>query len=339
VTDGLRWGAIGASWIAEDWMLPAIRETGAEVVAVASHDAARATSYAARNGIAAAYGDVEALLADPNVDAVYISSTNQWHQPQAVAAARAGKHVLVEKPMATTVAEAQAMIEACTVAGVVLAVDHHMRHAPTLRAMKRVLDAGAVGRPLAVRIAHAILLPEFLRTWRTSAPDAGGGPILDLTTHDTDNLRFLLDDEVADVVATTAGQRFSANGVEDAVMTVMRFRSGVIASTYDAYTVGGSQTMVEIHGTEGSLIGTEVLRQGPVGDVVLRRGDEVERVDVGERSDLYAATVRAFTRAVRGAGRPTVTGEDGLRAVEVALAVIEAARSGRRVPIGAPTAA
>ena len=334
MTEPLRWGAVGASWIAEDWVIPAIRQTGAEVVAVSSNDAERATAYAAKNAIPAAYASLDGLLADPNVDAVYISSTNQWHHPQTVAAARAGKHVLCEKPMATTLEEARAMIAACESAGVVLAIDHHMRNAPTLRTIKRLLDEGAIGRPLAVRIAHAILLPDFLRTWRTSAPDAGGGPILDLTTHDTDNLRFILDDEVEEVVAMTAGQRFSANGVEDAVMAVLRFRGGVIASTHGAYTLGGSRTALEVHGTDGSLIGTEVLRQSPVGDVVLRRGDDVEPVDVGERSDLYAAGIRAFTDAARGHGRPTTTGEDGLRALEVALAVAAAARTGRRVTVG-----
>lgn len=331
----LRWGAIGASWIAEDFVIPALRESGASVTAVYSHSPDRANSYAAKNQIAAAYSDLNAFLADPTVDAVYISSTNETHHDQVLAAAAAGKPILCEKPMTTSLEAGRDMVAACDRAGVVLAVNHHMRNGPTLRAMKRQLQAGAIGEPLAIRIFHAILLPEFLRTWRVSRPEAGGGAILDLTSHDADNLRFLLDDEVDDVVAISSGQRFAAGGVEDAVMGVMRFRSGVVASFHDAFTIGNSPTGLEIHGTEGSLIGTEVLRQGPVGEVTLHRGEEVIPIDVGPRENLYVRGINQFTDAVLGSGGPAVSGEDGLRALAVALAVAESARTGQRVHVPA----
>ena len=331
----LRWGAVGASWIAQDFVIPALRESGAAVTAVYSHDPDRATSYAAKNGIAGAYSDLDAFLADPAVEAVYISSTNQMHHRQVLAAAAAGKHVLCEKPMAMSLDEGREMVAACDSAGVVLAVNHHMRNGPTLRAMKRLLQEGAIGKPLAIRIFHAFLLPGSMRTWRVSRPDAGGGAILDLTSHDADNLRFLLEDEVDDVVAISSAQRFADGPVEDAVMGVIRFRGGVVASFHDAFTIGNSPTGLEIHGTEGSLIGTEVLRQGPVGEVTLYRGDEVVPVDVGPRENLYVRGIDLFTEAVLGSGRPAVTGEDGLRALEVALAVAESAHTGHRVPIPA----
>ena len=331
----LRWGAIGASWIAQDFMIPAIRESGAEVTAVFSHDPQRATTYAARNGIPSPYSDLDAFLRDPSIDAVYISSTNQMHHDQVLAVAAAGKAILCEKPIATSLDEARSMVEACRRAGVVLAIDHHMRNGPTLRAMHRLLKDGAIGQPLAVRIEHVILLPDFLRTWRVSRPEAGGGAILDLTSHDADNVRFLLEDEVDDVVAIASGQRFASGGVEDAVMGVMRLQSGVVASFHDAFTIGTSPTGLQIHGTEGSLIGLEVLRQGPVGDVLLRRGDHEELMDVGPRDSLYVRGIAQFTDAVHGQGRPAVTGEDGARALAVALAVAEAASTGRRVTVPA----
>ena len=283
MTEPLRWGAVGASWIAEDWVIPAIRETGAEVVAVSAATPERA--YCLRRE----ERDPDGLRQPRRIARGPERRRGLHQQHQSVApppdrGRRARRQArAVREADGDQLEEARAMIAACESAGVVLAIDHHMRNAPTLRTIKRLLDEGAIGRPLAVRIAHAMLLPDFLRTWRTSAPDAGGGPILDLTTHDTDNLRFILDDEVEEVVAMTAGQRFSANGVEDAVMAVLRFRGGVIASTHGAYTLGGSQTALEVHGTDGSLIGTEVLRQSPVGEVVLRRGDDVKPIDVGER--------------------------------------------------------
>jgi 1,5-anhydro-D-fructose reductase (1,5-anhydro-D-mannitol-forming) len=330
---GLRWGAIGASWIASDFVIPAIRESGGEVVAVFSADADRAAAYSARNGIPSAYADLDAFLADPAIEAVYISTTNQLHYEQVLAAAAAGKAILCEKPMTTGLAEAKAMVATCERAGVVFGVNHHMRNAPTLRAMHRLLHEGAIGRPLAVRIFHSILLPDFLRTWRVSRPEAGGGAILDLTSHDADNLRFLLEDEVQDVVAIASSQRLSEGAVEDAVMGVMRFAGGVVVSFHDAFTIGNAPTGLEIHGTEGSLFGHEVLRQGPMGEVTLRRGDEETLVDVGVRDNLYVRGLLQFTEAVRGHGRPVVTGEDGLRSVAVALAVAESARTGQRVTV------
>src|SRR3954454_22977821 len=113
------WGLIGASTIAKEHMVGAIRAQGAEAVAVMSSDAARGRAYAAENGIARSYDSVGALLADPADEIVYISTMNELHRPQPVAAAAAGKHVLCEKPLAMTLAEASEMVAACRAADVV----------------------------------------------------------------------------------------------------------------------------------------------------------------------------------------------------------------------------
>jgi len=123
-----------------------------------------------------------------------------------LAAAVAGKHVLCEKPLALTLDDAVAMRDACAAAGVVMGTNHHLRNAATHRTMRRLLGEGAIGRPLAARVFHAVSLPADLRTWRVQRPDAGGGVPLDITVHDADALRFLLDDEVVEVGALTASQ-------------------------------------------------------------------------------------------------------------------------------------
>ncbi|HEX5498200.1 MAG TPA: Gfo/Idh/MocA family oxidoreductase, partial [Thermomicrobiales bacterium] len=122
------WGLIGASTIAREWMIPAIRSQDENrIVAVAGSDPARVAAYAREQGIPQAARTVEALLADPAIDIVYISSTNERHYDQAMAAIRAGKHVLCEKPLALTVADARAMVAAAASAGVVFATNHHLR--------------------------------------------------------------------------------------------------------------------------------------------------------------------------------------------------------------------
>ena len=146
----LRWGIIGASTIGREWMVPAINaQPDSKVAAVASSDAKRAASYAAELDIPAAYSLVDELLADPAVDVVYISSTNQWHEPQTLAAAAAGKHVLCEKPLALTLPSARAMVEACRAANVVMGTNHHLRNAAAHRTVRELIANGAIGRPLA----------------------------------------------------------------------------------------------------------------------------------------------------------------------------------------------
>src|SRR5882757_9313430 len=195
------WGFIGASTIAAQHMIGAVRaQPGHDVVAVASSSAERARAFAAEHKIAGAYDSVAALLADPAVQAVYISTTNELHRDQVLAAAAAGKHVLCEKPLALTVDDARAMVRACAAARVTMATNHHLRNAATHRKIRELVQGGAIGKPLFARVFHAVYLPPHLQGWRLDKPQAGGGVILDITVHDIDTLRFLLDAEPVDAV-------------------------------------------------------------------------------------------------------------------------------------------
>jgi 1,5-anhydro-D-fructose reductase (1,5-anhydro-D-mannitol-forming) len=231
----VRWGLIGASTVAREWMIDAIRaQPDGEVVAVASSNAERGARFAAEMGIPQTYSSMDALLADGAVDAVYISTTNELHHAQTLAAAAAGKHVLCEKPLALTLADARAMVGACARAGVVLGTNYHLRNAATHRAMRAAIKAGQIGRPLAARVFHAVHLPEHLHGWRLERADAGGGVIFDITVHDADTLRFVLDDEPLDVVALTQAAGMAQGSLADGVMAVASFRSGLIAQLQDA---------------------------------------------------------------------------------------------------------
>ena len=325
------WAFVGASNFARSTMAGAVREAGGEVRSIVSSSSDRARTFADDLGIPNWGDDVDATLADPHVDAVYISTTNDMHARVTLAAARAGKHVLCEKPLATTLEDAQAMKAACDAAGVVLATNHHLRNAATHRAARRLIEEGALGDVLAARCFHAIALPEHLQTWRVSSA-AGGGVVLDITVHDTDVLRFLLGREVVEVVAMTPQ---AEGGVEHAVMGVLRFEGDVLASFHDAFDVPHAGTGLEIHGTLGSIFAREVMTGSPLGEVLLRRGNETSRVDTGPREGLYVRSLRAFQGAVRGEGTPAVTADDGIKSLAVALAVLESARTGRAVRVAA----
>ena len=330
----LGWGLVGASTIAREWMISAIRAAGgSEVVAVAGSDPERVRRYATEQGIEVAYAAVEELLADSAVDVVYISTTNEKHQAQTLAAAAAGKHVLCEKPLALGVTEAREMVAACQGAGVTIGTNHHLRNAVTHRTMRRLIGEGAIGRPLAARVFHAVSLPTHLQGWRIDNPAAGGGVVLDITVHDADTLRFVLDDEVEEVTALTASQGMAAPGLEDAVMGVMRFGGGTLAQFHDAFTIAHAPTGFEVHGTDGSLLARDVMTQQPIGTVLLRRGATEEPVRLDSATNLYERSVRLFNAAVRGEGEPAATGEDGVRSLAVALAVRQSAADRRSVAV------
>jgi 1,5-anhydro-D-fructose reductase (1,5-anhydro-D-mannitol-forming) len=330
----LGWGLIGASDIAKTRMIEAINgQPDSSVVAVMSSSDERAKRYAAENAIPAAYSSVEALIADPAVDVVYVSTTNERHKSEVLQAAAHGKHVLCEKPLALKISDAREMVETCRQQKVVLGTNHHLRNAVTHRAIRRLIKEGTIGKPLAARVFHAVYLPPRLQGWRLDNPDAGGGVILDITVHDADTLHFALDDDAVEVVALSGRQGLAQSGLEDAVMGVIRFKSGVLAQFHDAFTIKHTRTGFEVHGTEGSLIGEDVMTQEPRGHVFLQREDRREEVNLGSHENLYVHQVRHFNDAVHGRGIPFATAEDGIRSLAVATAVVESARAGQRVPV------
>ncbi len=196
-----KWGLIGASTIAKEWVIGAIRATGGEVVSVYSTNAARGETYARENGIARSVTSLDALLSDPEIDAVYISTTNELHRDQAIAATKAGKHILCEKPLALTLDDAHQMLKAVREAGVVAGTNHHLRNAASHRAMRDAIAKGKIGKVLGARVFHAVYLPPHLQGWRIERPDAGGGVILDITVHDADTLRFVLGENPVEALA------------------------------------------------------------------------------------------------------------------------------------------
>lgn len=329
----VRWALVGASTIADQFMIAAIRAQGGVIDALVSASAARAADFARKNDITRHATDLDAVLADRAIDAVYISSTNEKHLPQALAAARAGKHVLCEKPLALSAADAEQMIAVCAEEGVVLGTNHHLRCAASHRALREQLRAGAIGQPLFARVFHAVSLSPQLRGWRVEQPEAGGGVILDISVHDVDTLRFILDDEPVEVSAMTAAGSLGSAGLADGVMAIVRFRQGVLAQLHDAFTVPFAPTGLELHGSAGSLFARDVMTQRPLGEIVLRNADG-ERVIEVEHAGLYDYAVQRFHAAIAGNGTPAATGADGYRSLLGALALTESAQSGRHVAVG-----
>jgi 1,5-anhydro-D-fructose reductase (1,5-anhydro-D-mannitol-forming) len=328
----VKWGLIGASTIARQFMISAIRaQPNSEIAAVMSSSPERATSYAKENSIPLAVSTLDELLGS-DIDAVYISTTNELHLEQTLAAIKAGKHVLCEKPLALTSAEAHRMVAAAKAAGIVLGTNHHLRNAGSHRAMREAIAAGRIGKPIAARVFHSVYLPENLQGWRITRPDAGGGVVLDITVHDADTLRFVLGDDPLEVSAFTQTAGMAGGGLEDGAMCIWRFRSGVIAQSHEGFTTRFAGTGFEVHGSEGSLIAKDVMTQKPIGSVLLRTAKGEEELSF-DREDLYTRSLRQFHAAIHGEGQPSATGEDGVWSLTAAEAALQSARSGKSVAV------
>jgi 1,5-anhydro-D-fructose reductase (1,5-anhydro-D-mannitol-forming) len=325
------WGLVGASTIASEFMIGAIRAQGHAIACVFSGDAERGAAYAARHDIPASTTGLADLLATPGLDAVYISTTNEKHHPQALAAIAAGKHVLCEKPLAMIAADAAEMVRAAQAAGLVFATNHHLRNAGSHLAIRDLIAEGRIGRVLSVRVFHAVHLPPHLQGWRINDAGAGGGVIPDITVHDADSVRFYLGQDPAEVVAMAATSGMGA-GVEDSVMSVWTMPSGAMVQTHESFTHPFAGSGVEVHGTDGSIFGRGIMTQRPVGEVELVTAAGPESIGF-DRHDLYARSIGRFAAAVAGTGRPAADGVDGVKSLAVALAVREAAQTGRRMRV------
>lgn len=325
----VNWALVGASTIAGQFMIGAIRaQSDSDISWVVSGNAEHAADFAKTHKIATATTDIDSALADDTVDAVYISSTNEKHFEQAMAAISAGKHVLCEKPLSTSSGEAGKMIRAAADARVVLGVNHHLRCAGSHRAIHDLISSGKIGRVLSVRVFHAVHLPEHLRGWRLDSPSAGGGVIADLTVHNADTVRFLLGEDPKSVTAEMAATGMG-RGVEDSAMSIWAMPSGAMVFSHDSFNHPHASSGVEVHGTEGSILAQGIMAQDPVGRIELVNAEGRSEVPF-DKTGIYETAVGDFENAVAQGAAPAASGMDGLKSLLVAQAVRKAAESGTR---------
>ena len=329
-------GLVGASNIAMTRMLPAFAALGMGVRGPYDNEPRR-FRYWAHSGVEGQTTNLDQLLAS-DIDAVYISTRNDQHMAEAVAAAEAGKHILVEKPMALSVADAQTMIDTANRNGVLLAVNHHLPGSPLHATARQLVADGRIGTLVGARINHAGTLPTHLRGWRLSGAP-GAGVILDLTVHDASVLNPLFDTPPIEVTALAATQAaWNDSSAADSVMSVIRYGpdfSGKdrLAFAHDSFTVAAPLTYLEILGDQGAIIIRDAMNQDTAGTIELHTADGDAPVDVDCSADLYQILLQAFLDAIRGDGRPTVIGAEGLLALQVALAANQSAAEGRTVQL------
>ena len=290
----LRLGLLSTANINEKLLGGARAAEGVEVVAVGSRDGARAEAFAAEHGLARAHGSYEALLADPDVDAVYIPLPNALHVPWSIKALGAGKHVLCEKPMTRRPEDAQAAFDAAEHAGRVLAEAFMWRHHPQARRLLDVVRDRVIGPVRLIRASFSFDIfgmdrPDDVRL--QAALDGGG--LMDVGCYCVSGMRLL-----AGEPERVSGRQIRRNGVDVRFTGTLAFAGGVLG-VFDCGLDMTAQSSLEVVGEAGTLVLADPWHARAPG-IELRRPDgSVERFEVDAR-DPYACELEDFAAAVRG---------------------------------------
>ena len=337
------WGIVSTGLHPENKIAPAISlAKDAELIAVYSRDQGRANAFAERHGARSAYSSLESLLADSRVDAVFISSPNSLHVGQAVQASEAGKHVLCEKPMTTTLQDAVDMVRACRDRGVKLGVGFELRHNPGHILARDLVADGSLGRislaqgqwGFGSRGQETFPPREGLRQWWDD-PEAIGGAstLMGSGVHVMDLLRYVLGQEIAEVAAITDGQT-DQRPLEQIATLALRFSNGTLGTLVCGRLLPDTRNDLAIYGINGRITTRETVWEAQKGDIEVV-SDTVNRSEAYPENYLgnFIAQTEDFQQAVLQDSEPAATGVDGLRVVEVTLAAIESARTGRTVKI------
>lgn len=301
------------------------RLPGVELAVVADEEEERGLAAAQQFGTVYVQDYQDALAQD--LDAVIICSENSRHAEMVVAAAEAGKHVLCEKPIATRMGDGQRMIDACQKAGVKLQTAFPMRFNTPIQHVKHQLEAGAVGRILAMNGTNRGQNPGG---WFIDQQRSGGGAVMDHTVHVIDLMRWYAQSEVREVYAEV-DTRFYDMPIDDCGLLTLEFENGVIAahdpswSRPKSYPTWGDVTL-EVVGTQG------ITRVDAFAQHLVHYSQQAGKpLYLGWGNDPDMQMVEGFISCVREDSQPLANGEDGLRATEVALAAYESARTGRPV--------
>ena len=309
----LRWGIIGCGDIARKRVARAIQECpGSRLEAACRRDETHLREFCRAFEVPRAYTDADDLLRDAAINAVYIATPVRLHLSQTIAAAAAGKHVLVEKPMARSVLECDQMIAACRQAGVKLGVAYYRRFYPIVARMRALMEDGAIGEVLSVSaVTSTPLAAGDDGAWRVVLDEGGGGALMDIGSHRID-LFLNLFGPIAEVHAF-CDARTGDFEAEDVATLGLRFASGVHGTLQCFFGTSANRDEFTIVGTKGWL------RADPLNGaclLVVRAGERSEESHPPD-ANLHAPLIADFADAVAAGREPRVTGEEGRRTNDV----------------------
>jgi 1,5-anhydro-D-fructose reductase (1,5-anhydro-D-mannitol-forming) len=340
----LGWGIVSAGRHPDNKIVPAMKlAEGNQAIGIFSRDKGRAEAFARKHGLPASYDSLEDLLKNPEIQAVFIASPNSWHARHTQMAAEAGKHVLVEKPMAVSVPEALDMVHTCRKKGVKLGVGFHLRHHPGHCRARKFIQEGILGF---ISLAQAqfffpdkrgvVDLPRrsgLSLWWEDPAMTGGAYSIMGMGVHALDLLQFLLGQPITEVAAITDGQNVQKQ-LEQIAAIALRFGNGAVGTVCCGRRVPDTKNDAVVYGTGGRVWLQDTVWEPLRGKLeVVSDAVNMEESYQGDLLSLYKLQIEAFQRAIQRDEEFEASGMDGLRAVQVVSAIIESASTRRAVRI------
>jgi 1,5-anhydro-D-fructose reductase (1,5-anhydro-D-mannitol-forming) len=310
------WGIIGSSSWSDHTFGPAVSAAkGSKINAVFSSKRANASAFCKKHGVPNGYTDLGAFLADPAVDAVWVAGPTDLHKAHTLAALKAGKHVLCEKPMAVTAADCAAMVRAGVKARRVLGLGYNNRHSPFFQAVQRDWMNGVYGKPVNLRV-HLILPAGGTKIgWRGFPKRSGGWALGNIGTHLIDLARWFMGD-VDEVYGHLSNQAWGLK-VDDHALVAMGFKNGASGTIMAGMSrVTGGTGRLELYGTTGYCIMDGMLFGG-AGTMTTSRNNATPQVKTLSAVNTYQRQVEAFGRAIRGEAPFQATARDGLENLKV----------------------
>lgn len=324
----VRWGVVGLGWVATDFVVPGIvKSPGSQLVACLGSTPEKTRAFADKFKVPHAHKDLADLVGNPEVDAVYIALPNSMHHAAVLAAARAGKHVLCEKPFAMKTEHAREMVKACRDAGVVLRIAHQIRLDAAVVRAREIVQSGRLGRLTEVSLERASAIGARV-SWRQDFEQAG--VMFDVGVHLLDMIQYVTGQRFVEVAAFTHPDRRDKQ--PDDTMTVLgRLEGDCHALAKATREVASAENNLVIEGDKATLI-TSALRFAKEHVITVRdaAGKTEERFPV---VSAYELQVQAFETDVRGGRSLLPDGEDSLYTVAVTNAVLQAIDERRIVTV------
>jgi len=333
----LRVAVIGAGFVGRDHLAAYRQQPDVEVVGVADPNAETAEVAAAEAG-ARPYTDHRSMLAAEHPDAVSICVPTALHLPVTEDAAAAGAHVLLEKPMAPTVADCDAIASACTRAGVALMVGFTHRFHRELLEAKQLIEEGAIGPPSLAQDFFSFGESAPWPAWYYDRALSGGGELMHDAVHLVDRLAWLIGSQIVEVFGRTTSYARGIDGVEDGGVAVLRFESGAVASLFvnqSTYPLRSDAPGVPMPGR------SELEIHGPLGSIRYRTWHELivdlagapSRTVSGQERDEMQREIAEFVGAIREGRAPSVGAREGRQGIAVVQAIYRSAAAGHPVPV------
>lgn len=324
----VRWGVVGLGWVATDFMAPSIiRSPGSELVACLGSSPEKTQAFAEQFKVTRTHLDLDSLVKDPDVDAVHIALPNAMHHAAVLTAARAGKHILCEKPFAMQTTHAREMVKACRDAGIVLRIAHQIRLDAAVVRAREIVQSGRLGRLTEISLERASAVGSRV-SWRQDFDQSG--VMYDVGVHLLDLIQYVSGKRFIEVAAFTHPDR--RQKLPDDTMTVLgRLEGDCHALAKATREVASAENNLLIEGDQATLI-TSPLRFAKEHVITVRdaKGSTEERFPASPAYDLQ---VQAFETDVRGGRSLLPDGEDSLYTVAVTNAVLQSIDERRIVPV------